>query len=487
MSKNNRLTIGIPFKDRGIELSINLIGLLHQTYQDWDLIIYNDCHSNILEDNKTINSIFNLIKATGHDLKIIPGEKRGPHIGSQRILENATTELVLRIDDDIVLEPDAVEEMVKIFDTYENVGAVAPIYIDPYFPIENQWIDKTWSREYIEELCKVKWTENNELFLTGFAQINQHYDKTPIKSQHLNSGFMYRREAGIKARGYDLDLSLAGHREESSFSYRVFREGYNLYIVPSALAWHFHPMSGGIRETLGKQHSKENWDHDEKLFLERMEKWLPKNPQISNDIFVSVIILTYGDHKKIRDLLNDILTYTNHPSEFIIVNNDTSQESVKDFTEIIPKEYESLNAKYIQLPSEFSVSEARNIGTQYMSDNSKFICFIDDDARILGRYNQTTDWLDYLYNRFHEVPNCGAVSPIYTYFEELQCHCVSVACMFTSKKVWDCVGGFDPVFGNKEKGTWGWEDTDYSYRLESMGFKLIGVIGNDFPFYHHTT
>jgi len=95
--------------------------------------------------------------------------------------------------------------------------------------------------------------------------------------------------------------------------------------------------------------------------------------------------------------------------------------------------------------------------------------------------------LDYLHNIFNEEKDVGAVSPIKTWFDPLKTPCVSAACLFTSKKVWEIVGGFDNVFGNKEKGTFGYEDTDWSYRCYSLGFKLKGVKGNDFPFFHKDT
>ncbi|NLH78578.1 MAG: methyltransferase domain-containing protein [Acidobacteria bacterium] len=50
------------------------------------------------------------------------------------------------------------------------------------------------------------------------------------------------------------------------------------------------------------------------------------------------------------------------------------------------------------------------------------------------------------------------------------------------------VGGFDSVFGNKEKGTWGYEDVDWSYRAQCLGFKLKWIgHPNAFPFYHIDT
>lgn len=484
---NPRVTVGIPWKDRGIEISILLIGLMHQTYQDFDIIIINDCVSDLLS-NSTIQGIINVLRDQGHKVDIITGPRKGPQYGGQLILENSKTDFILRIDDDIVPEPDLIEELIKIITSDSNIGAVGPIYLNPQKSAKDQMLDPNMSLDTLRDIGKVRW-QGNELFLTGWNQSGIHPTKTPVETEHLNSGFMYRKEAGLKIGGYFLDLSIAGHREESDFSYRIFREGYKLYVVPTAIAYHYHPMFGGIRETAGQFHSKSNWDSDEKKFLERMEKWLPKNPQIRDDIFVSIVTLTYGMHEQLRELLNGIAQYTNHPCELIIVNNDTKDDSVLDLIKVRDefKSKSNIPIKIIELGSEKSVSEARNIGTLNIDPKSKFICFIDDDARILGRYNQTTDWIDYLYNRFNEEKDVGAVSPIYTYYEPLQTRCISVACMFTSVKVWNKVGKFDPVFGNKQKGTWGYEDTDWSYRCLSCGFKLLGVKGGEFPFWHADT
>lgn len=484
---NPRITVGIPWKDRGIEISILMIGLMYQTYQNFDIIIINDCTSDLLS-NSTIQGIINVLKDQGHEVTIIPGPRKGPQYGGQLILENAKTEFILRIDDDIVPEPDFIEELVNVITSDSNIGAVGPIYLNPQKSARDQVLDSNMSLETIKEIGKVRW-QGNELFLTGWNQASMHPTKTPVETEHLNSGFMYKRDAGLKIGGYFLDLSIVGHREESDFSYRIFREGYKLFVVPTAIAYHYHPMFGGIRETGGTFHQKTNWDSDEKKFLERMEKWLPKNPQVKDDIFVSVIILTYGMHEDLRQLLSGIAQYTNHPCELIFVNNDKNPDSNLDLAAVVAefKLNSSIPVKVINLNDERSVSEGRNIGTLNADPKAKFICFIDDDARIMGRYNQTTDWIDYLYNRFHEIGDVGAVSPIYTYYEPLQTRCISVACMFTSMKVWNKVGKFDTVFGNKEKGTWGYEDTDWSYRCLSCGFKLLGVKGGEFPFWHADT
>lgn len=486
----NKVTVSIPTKDRTLELGILLQTLLFQTFQEFDILIIDDCSYDTLQNNTTIQGLIKLFTQSDHNVTIIEGKRQGPHIAGQMILDNANTELILRLDDDVALRPTFIEELLKIFenDIDKTVGAVGPIYLNPHESLTSQHINyDEITQEHFDRLRKVFWDEHGNLFLSGYLQINTHSGTNSISVEHLNSGFMYRKSAGLKMGGYCLDFSPVGHREESDFSYRLFREGYKLFVNPNAIAYHFHPMSGGIRETNGKMLDKSNWDHDEKIFLDRMEKWIPKNNKLLENNFTSVIILTHGMHKDLRELLTGIVTYTNHNCEYIIFNNDPSKDSRLDISTIVTDEFPQLNAKVVVPDKKLSVSAARNKAVEYTNNKSKFICFIDDDARVLGRYNQTTDWVDYLYNRFHEQQDVGAVSPILTWFDEFKCYVVSVACLFTSKKVWDIVGGFDRVFGNIKKGTWGYEDTDWSYRCGMKGFKLLGVRGLEFPFYHEDT
>ena len=485
MKTNTPLLIGVPSKDRLVELTLCIQSIFTQTYTEWDLLIINDGQQNSL-DNTTLQGLLNVIRESGHKASIIRGDCKGPAQAGQKILDNSIGyDFIFRPDDDISCDQFVLENMMSVIDSDPNIAAVGPVYINPYKLLSEQICPDIPMSEK-EKACEIYWV-GNDLYLNGWIQNVIHKNLDPIKTQHLNSGFLYRREVGEKI-GYDMDLSKVSHREESSFSYKMFLKSHKLFIVPSAICFHFHPSSGGIRETLGDIHRKELWDHDEKLFLERMKKWLPMDPNINKEKFVSVVVLTHGEkHEGLRKLVDGITTYTTHPYELIVVNNDISEESKKDiklfadeFNDRVPK------LKILELEEEKSVGEARNLGVK-MASSEKYICFIDDDAIILGRYNQTTDWLDFMYNLFTNEPDIGAISPIYTYFEPLQCHCVSVACMFTSKRVWNIVGGFDPVFGSKARGTFGYEDTDWSYRCESAGFKLRGVEINNFPFYHENT
>lgn len=547
-----RITIGIPTKDRGIELAILLQSISVQTYQNFDVLINDDGVSGIINGNSTIQGLLNLLRQQGHNVTIMKGQTLGPHIAGQAILDNAKTELILRVDDDVALEPECLENLIKPFikDNERKAAAVGLTLLNPHEDLNKQQMDmESFKRQYEQGLGKVFWMNETQLFLSGMLSINKLPIEDEIEVEHLYSGFMYRKSIAKEIGGYPLNLSKVGHREETIFTYSMFKAGYKLYVHPRAISYHYHPMFGGIRETAGQMHKEELWKHDEDIFNEWIQKVLPnpfkksietkimfnedskidfsdipeltdeqlksmrpwkdvlaeiKNPgnkpsvDFKGDVkkpIVSIIVLTHGlNHDGLKNVLNGIVNYSLTPYEIIVVNNDNRPETLEDIRIFIDSEIQSRipdskMVKIVQLEKEMAVGLARGIGVENVSEDSEYILFIDDDAQIIGFPGSSngTDWIDMMLSIFNKYKDVAAVSPIHTWYSKLKCEAVSVACMLTSKKVWGVVGGFDPVFGNKEKGTWGYEDVDWSYRAQCKGFKLKWIESYQFPFIHEDT
>ena len=267
------LTIGIPVKDRPVELALLLQSLLNQTFQAFTVLLVDDCQeTDFLNENSTVRGLLTLLERSGSPVAMIEGDRKGPQYCGQRILENAGTELIFRIDDDVVLLPDCLEKMVAVIrDGYDAVG---PIYLDPGRRMSEQAMPDGTTREELMKVGRVYWKE--DLFLSGILQVNLHPTEAPVPVEHLNSGFLYRKAAALKAGGYFLGYSVVGHREETDISYRMFMTGARLAVAPAARAYHFHPAYGGIRETRGQQMRQSLWDSDEEIFRERMRGWMNK-------------------------------------------------------------------------------------------------------------------------------------------------------------------------------------------------------------------
>lgn len=507
---------------------------MNQTYDDFDIIIYDDNSNDFLQANSTFLSLKKLHEGLNHNIEIIKGVNKGPQYGGQQILESSKTEYIFRLDDDVTLQPECIENLINRFDDHYNIVAVGPIYLLPFNPISDQIIDLEKIPDYVGTLFGL----DNGIYVNGILQMNVHLNADLIKKyqiQHLHSGFMYKKAALEKIGGYFLGYSKVGHREETDTSYRLFLDGGKLAIAQNAICFHFHPMTGGIRTDNGKVNDSSLWENDEKIFIERFrsdfktitvplqkanevnqngrvyteealkeaikkpipfEKKLISNladltaKQIDDEIMnsynpkIHLVTVTHGSHEKLNKLIESVDEYTDTIFSWTIVNNDISEESYSGFINIIDNW--KIKAFHIQVDEELSVSEARNRGAKLRPDDTEYICFIDDDALVLGKWSEK-DWLRQLYELFISEKDTGAVSPIYTWFEPFQSYVTSVACLFTSTKVWEQVGGFDPMFGNKEKGTWGWEDNDWSYRVQSLGYKLKRINDEGFPFYHEDT
>ena len=512
-----RLVVGLLNKDRGIEISLLLQSLLNQTHQDFDIIIIDDNSNDFLYENSTFRSLLKLHENLNHNVTIIKGKRKGPHFSGQLLFENSQNyELIFRLDDDITLEQDCIKKLINCFED-EKVVAVGPTYLLPFKNISEQILDLNKIPNY-NELGVVRLINDSEIYVNGALQMNILLNHNGnIETQHLNSGFLYKRLELEKIGGYFLGYSKIGHREESDVSYRLFLNGGKLVICPEAVVFHFHPMFGGIRtDAEGKPNKDELWISDEKLFIERFKNNFPMEdkhniipeetpayiePEKKSRIIYSknvidaelkkqpsihLVTVTHGNHEKLEKLIESVYQYTTKPYSWIIVNNDPSKESYERLVTLIKKYDKKINISHLQLDKEMSVSEARNIGAKNRPEDSEYICFVDDDALVLGKWSEE-DWLTMMYNVLISEKDIGAVSPIYTWFDPLQSYVLSVACLLISVKVWEQVGGFDPVFGNRAKGTWGYEDTDLSYRLQSMGYKIKRIDAENFPFYHEDT
>lgn len=522
---NKKLTVGIPSKNRGIEISLLMYSLLNQTYQDYDIIIYNDYTSNFLFENSTFQGLLKLHKNLNHNIKIIEGKHLGPQYGGDDIFKNSETELIFRVDDDITLENDCIENLIRCFDEDKNIVAVGPIYLSPYEDISKQIFNIDEHPNYLE-YGNIKLINDNNIYINGVLNttIPINLKEKYISVQHLNSGFIYRKSSMEKIGGYFLDYSKSGHREETDVSYRLFLNGGKLLICPDAIAFHYHPFFEGIRTDNGIPNPISYWEHDEKLFIERFKnkfdssgnfentqnhevvlqtvdevnqngrlypkEVLDNSQNINKRSLINLITVTHGNHENLEKLIPSVFSYTKKPIHWIIINNDYSVESREKFNNLMEnyqKDCEQdIKIHYKNLDKEVSVSEARNIGARLRHKDAKYLCFLDDDALILGQWS-INDWLDIMYKELNSELDIGAVSAIHTWFEPLKSYVLSVACLLVPVKVWDQIGGFDLVFGNKEKGTWGYEDTDWSYRLQKAGYKIKGIEAENFPFYHEDT
>ena len=287
INKNEKITIGVPTRNRYKNLALCLQGLINQAYKNWDLIIVDDSDNpRDLRFLSIFQNLFIRLDREKHNWQIIYGQRRGPHYSQQIILEIAKTDWIWRIDDDEIAENDCLTSLVnnidnnhyllssciknEIINTEENnIGAIGGKVIQPrYLDIR---------------------LENPDFTINSLFDFNGQWDislqKKITNVEHLHSTFLYNRQAVLKVGGYDLGFSPVGHLEETDLTYRLFQAGYNNIFEPKALTWHYRAERGGIRDN----NQQFYFEHDEKIFFKKYRKF--NSDKIYVPIFGGI-----GDH-----------------------------------------------------------------------------------------------------------------------------------------------------------------------------------------------
>lgn len=258
----------VPTKGRYYTtLPLTLTAIALQTRVPDEIIIYDDGEHKDLRTIPVYQYIFKLFDEKKIQWSVLFGNGKGSHHGHQLSQEKAK-ELIWRIDDDCVPEPDVLEKLEK--ELTEKTGAVGGLILDP---TNMQTGTATGKIENIKIEPNLQWLTNTQSIFT----------------EHLYSSFLYRK--GIAS--YDLRLSPAAHREESMFSHDIFKKGYELKINAHAITWHFRNPEGGIRQNTNKT----MWEHDEEFF----------NTYLNiKDKPIVILDNGLGDHIVFRKLLDDL-------------------------------------------------------------------------------------------------------------------------------------------------------------------------------------
>ncbi len=267
------VTCHVSTKDRYDVLSQALLSIALQTTKPKHILVFDDTDNpRDIRELPAYQSVLHLFNHYGIGWQVVFGRKLGQHFNHQWAQELATTELLWRIDDDEIAEPDVLEKLLR--NVREDVGAVAGLVLPPApSPVPAD------AANIIADLNR----PNCQWFL--------YPDPKPFEVEHLHSTFLYRR--GIE--NYELGLSPVCHREETLFSHLIYRAGYKLIVDPAAVTWHFRSEQGGIRS----HRNPEFYDQDEKLFHAKLQEW-GVNCEPTKTI---VLDCGRGDHVIVKSLI----------------------------------------------------------------------------------------------------------------------------------------------------------------------------------------
>lgn len=283
-------------------LPIAIQAVINQTRKVDLLVIFDD--NDKPEDMRSFpvyQQLFRVMDLKGIKWEWQFAQKKGQHYNHQIANERAAREgydYVWRVDDDNAPEPNVLQNLEDAMNMSSIIGAVGGAVLTPYWDTNPR---KTTSKiEDIDKESNVQWGYINEV----------------KEVEHLHCSFLYR--SGVY--DYNLALSKVAHREETLFTYGMYKLGYKLLVIPDTVTWHFK-SEGGIRTN----DNRELYERDEYIF---------RNFMAYKDKTIVVLDCGMGDHIVFKHVLPHIknpVIYSCYPS---IIPGKSIQEAKDTFGDI---------------------------------------------------------------------------------------------------------------------------------------------------------
>jgi len=255
----HKIDVMICSKDRPTEIGLLLQSLRTQTYQNFDIYIYDDRSGIQYQAFHFINRLINQLKIENHRVylwrnEIRYGVTRLRKILVDKIMKMGRGNLIFRVDDDTILEPDCIERLVKVIEKgYDIASGVVPVFGVPTFKRETKF-----AKPFIAD---IKLDSEGKIKSFGDECGMNYMESEIIPSPHFRSFALIKKEVHEKV-DYETNLGFCSFREEQFFSFKALLEGFKIGVDTGAIAWHLMTPSGGERNPEYVNNIKFN---DEKL------------------------------------------------------------------------------------------------------------------------------------------------------------------------------------------------------------------------------
>ncbi|WP_214473746.1 glycosyltransferase [Mesorhizobium sp. dw_380] len=169
-------------------------------------------------------------------------DRPGLDIARNRGAERASSEIVAYTDDDVLLHPQWLEQLITAFDR-PSIGAVTGLVLPAEIATEAQ--------RYFETFWSFGQGYRPKVFRAADFAANKH-EVFPAWKIGAGASMAFRRDVFDRAGLFDerLDVGQAGCSGDSEYWYRLLANGYDCRYQPTSVAFHFHRRT---MEGLAKQ------------------------------------------------------------------------------------------------------------------------------------------------------------------------------------------------------------------------------------------
>jgi len=265
------ITILITTCDRyDTSLPLTLMSIINQSLKPNRIVLVDDSKDKKFYNHKILQNILILLKEYNIEFDYFYGESKGSSPALKIGLDNIVDGWVFKIDDDNILPYNALELFNK--NIKPNIGAMSGIITDEV--LSNYYKDIP---ENIPQEKDGYYNRIEDIFTDLNIQMYKEQDDKIKKVEHIYSNYFFRRDLADDDHPFE-QLSPSAHRDETIFTYNIFKKGYDLIVIPQVKIFHLHNKTGNSKWDAYK-------DNNERFFLKKLEEWkiVPDKLEIYDD------------------------------------------------------------------------------------------------------------------------------------------------------------------------------------------------------------
>lgn len=264
----NKITVLLATCDRyDSTLPLCLMSIINQTRLPDRVVIVDDSrnisNNNSFYSNKVIKHILVLFKNKNVPIDYFYGEKKGAVPALQLGLNKIEDGWVFKTDDDNVLDSNVLERFES--EIKEYIGVIGCLILD------EKGIGRSENDVWMS-------SEIKDIYSCFNVQMVGIQTQEPKFVEHIYSNYFFRRDL---ADNYPMELQPYALREETIFTYNIFRKGFKLLVLPDVRIYHLE----SDRNSGDRQWGDTYWEKNEMFFLEKLKEWgiIPNQLQIEEN------------------------------------------------------------------------------------------------------------------------------------------------------------------------------------------------------------
>jgi len=213
----------------GLEDTLECLHSLKRvSYPNFDTVVFDNGSDNAGEKTAILNQFGNFAHVIGGDKNV---GTSGFNVAINYALANSSPDYILLLDNDAVIEPNCLDELVKVMTTDSQIGAVTALIYSYDEPDQiqqslsgrvNFWIGDVIGMDWVTRLFKIRPTLKDDL-----------------PGEVKQTGFwcmLFKRECFEKV-GF-IDRKYFFTWESVDYCERLRRKGYKIVYAPKARIWH---------------------------------------------------------------------------------------------------------------------------------------------------------------------------------------------------------------------------------------------------------